>query len=152
MNVLFDLGNVLINWNTTTLVEGLDLPAAQKRLIQRELFDHSDWSDLDHGAVSEPAVVERICNRTTLSADAVNHALDAARASLNPISASVDLLYEIRDAGLPIYCLSNMSIETYQHIKERLAFFECFQGIIISGIEKCMKPSPDIFQLTLDFH
>lgn len=150
MNVLFDLGNVVINWDTQDVVEQLDVPWAQKEIIQRELFDHTDWSDLDHGVTSEPEVVQRICDRTTLTASVVNQALDAARMSLTPISESVDLMRELHNAGLPIYCLSNMSVETYRHIKDKMAFFDCFAGIVISGLEKCMKPNPAIFQLTLN--
>lgn len=150
MNILFDLGNVVINWDTQSVVETLALPTEQEQLLKRELFDHSDWGDLDHGLATEPEVVERVCRRTHFSANTVNDALHAARTSLTPISESVDLLRELKDAGLPIYCLSNMSIETYQHIKDRMDFFDCFKGIVISGQEKCMKPNAAIFKLTLD--
>ena len=150
LNVLFDLGNVVINWDTQSVVETLALPTAQEQLLKHELFDHSDWLDLDHGLATEPEVVERVCQRTHFSADTVNDALRAARTSLTPISESVNLLHELKAAGLPIYCLSNMSIETYQHIKNKMDFFKCFAGIVISGQEKCMKPNPEIFQLTLE--
>lgn len=150
LNVLFDLGNVVINWDTQSVVETLALPTAQEQLLKRELFDHSDWLDLDRGLATEPEVVERVCQRTNFSANTVNDALHAARTSLTPISESVDLLHELKDAGLPIYCLSNMSIETYQHIKDKMGFFDCFSGIVISGHEKCIKPNAAIFQLTLE--
>ena len=150
MNVLFDLGNVVINWDTQSVVDSLDLPTSHKSEMKRELFDHQDWSNLDHGLVSEPEVVTRIQERTNFDADTINAALDAARRSLTTISESLVLMYEIKAAGLPIYCLSNMSIETYGYIKDRMEFFECFTGVIISGHEKCMKPSPEIYKLTLD--
>ncbi|MFT6051106.1 MAG: putative hydrolase of the HAD superfamily [Halioglobus sp.] len=150
LNVLFDLGNVVINWDTQSVVETLALTKAQAQLMKRELFDHSDWGELDHGLATEPEVVERVCRRTNFSANTVNDALHAARTSLTPISESIALMRELKDAGLPIYCLSNMSIETYQHIKDKMDFFDCFEGIVISGQEKCMKPNAAIFRLTLD--
>jgi hypothetical protein len=36
--------------------------------MKRELLDHSDWDDLDHGLTTESEVVERVCRRTNFSA------------------------------------------------------------------------------------
>jgi HAD superfamily hydrolase (TIGR01509 family) len=52
------------------------------------------------------------------------------------------------DRGPDLFCLSNMSRETYAQIKH-LDFFKLFAGIVISGHEGCMKPGEAIFQLTL---
>lgn len=48
-----------------------------------------------------------------------------------------------------MYCLSNMSRETYEHI-ERHDFFRMFNGILISGVERCMKPDKEIFSLLIE--
>ena len=58
-------------------------------------------------------------------------------------------MQEISDAKIDMYCLSNMSCETYEHIKGQ-EFFDMFNGIVISGIEKCMKPNEDIFHLLVN--
>jgi FMN phosphatase YigB (HAD superfamily) len=142
----------MLDWNVSNIVRSVDVPIAQQLEIKRELFDHQDWLDLDCGLVTEEEVVARICNRTSLTTPALVKALSSAKESLIPISNSLNILLDINKAGLPLYCLSNMSVETFGYLKSKMDFFECFDGIIISGIEKCMKPDRKIFEVMLERH
>ena len=147
--VVLDLGNVVLDWNVECILKSLDLEPEELDLLRGELFAHQDWIDLDHGKTSEKAVVSRISKRSTLSEQTVWNALSAARNSLAPIENTLSLMQEISTAGIEMFCLSNMSRETYSHIKDK-TLFEMFNGIIISGIEGCMKPNEDIFHLTIE--
>ncbi len=147
-SVIFDLGNVLLNWNTEQVLAGLTLPNTERNLLRKELFEHQDWLDMDHGKVAETTVTHRVEARTGLKPSTIDAALLAAKNSLLPIPATVELLAEIRNHGLDLYCLSNMSVETYAHI-QHFDFFELFAGIVISGHEGCMKPDEEIFYRTL---
>jgi len=51
-SVIFDLGNVLLNWNTEQVLAGLKLPNTERNLLRKELFEHQDWLDMDHGKVA----------------------------------------------------------------------------------------------------
>ena len=62
---------------------------------------------------------------------------------------TVSLMKEIAGNGIEMFCLSNMSRETYDHIRTQ-DFFEMFSGIVISGLENCMKPDEEIFHLTVN--
>ena len=147
--VIFDLGNVLIEWNVEAILDSLGLDAHMRTRVHDELFGHYNWLELDHGSKTEPDVIAEICARSELTSDLIDAALDAARASLHPIPESMQLLRESRDFGLDIYCLSNMSRETYAHIRDR-DFFVMFDGVVISGIERCMKPNAEIYRLLLE--
>lgn len=147
--VIFDLGNVVLDWNIESILESLKLPKSDLKLLREELFLHQDWIDMDLGERSESAVVSRVCNRTHIRQNVIENALLVAKESLKPIPESIFLMQEIRDFGIQMYCLSNMSFETFNHIKEQ-EFFNMFTGIVISGIEKCMKPNKEIFHLTLN--
>ena len=121
----------------------------QPNLLRRELFYHQDWLDMDHGKASEALVLSNVCERSSLSRNTVERALLAAKKSLSPISETLLLMREFTSSGTKMYYLSNMSRETYDHIKN-LELFNMFSGIVISGIEGCMKPNEDIFHLTLN--
>jgi len=146
--VIFDLGNVLLDWNTEQALAALKLPNSDLKLLRDELFGHQDWLDMDHGSTAETTVASGVSARTGLAITVIEAALEAAKQSLLPIPASVELMREIHDRGFELICLSNMSRETYAHIKH-LDFFKLFAGIIISGHEGCMKPDEAIFQLAL---
>ena len=42
-----------------------------------------------------------------------------------------------------------MSPENYAYLKQKYAFFDHFQGIVISGLENTIKPEKKIFQILL---
>ncbi len=147
--VILDLGNVVLDWNVDRILDSLGLEIETLNLLRNELFSHRDWIDLDHGKETEAAVVSKVCERSPLDRETVELALSSARNSLEPIAESLLLMREISDRGIEMFCLSNMSRETYDHIRD-MEFFEMFSGIVISGIERCMKPGDDIFHLVID--
>jgi putative hydrolase of the HAD superfamily len=149
MVVVFDLGNVVLNWDVDRILDSLNLDAHDTHNLRTELFQHQDWLSLDHGIVSEPLVISKVCGRSSLSRKTVEGALLAAKNSLTLIDETINLMNEISSKGIKMYCLSNMSRETYKHI-ERHDFFQMFSGILISGVERRMKPNKEIFSLLLD--
>lgn len=147
--VIFDLGNVMLNWDIEQVLDSLAFDETTTDLLREELFHHQDWQDMDHGKLSEQDVTGRICSRSSLDRTTVEKALLEAKKSLAPIEKSEVLMREIHDKGIQIYCLSNMSRETYAHIRN-YSFFDLFSGIVISGIEGCKKPDDVIFHLIID--
>lgn len=145
--VIFDLGAVLLDWNPQRVVMNFTEDPTEREMFHREIFRHPDWLEMDQGISSEVEVVERICSRTGISSKRVERLLSLIRDSLVPIPESHKLLEEAKDRGLKLYCLSNMSVETYERMTELHTFFEVFDGIVISGQEKIMKPDPAIFGL-----
>ena len=149
-NFIFDLGAVLLHWHPQTIARNFTPdPALQARLL-REVFNHSDWTDMDRGTLSEEDLIARAGRRLALPRERLEALLSQIRESLLPIEATEALLYRAGAAGKQLYCLSNMSVETYNYIKARLAFFTRFQGIVISAQEKMAKPDPAIFSLLLE--
>ena len=45
--------------------------------------------------------------------------------------------------------LTNWSHETFPVARSRFAFFDCFEGIVVSGDERLIKPDPVIFHRLL---
>ncbi len=147
--IIFDLGNVVLNWNVNLILDSLEQPIIIRKLIQKELFQHKDWLDMDHGKKSEAVVISDVCKRSSLAPEMIEKTSLAAKKSLLQIPETIEFMHEIKNNGVDMYCLSNMSVETYEYIKGQ-DFFNMFSGIVISGIEKCMKPDKRIYKLILD--
>lgn len=143
--VIFDLGNVVVNWDIVAIVDSLGVPHEESLRVRQELFEHQHWVDLDHGHTTEASVATQIYQRTGIAMSTVKEAMLAAKTMLADIVPTRELMDDIARAGIPMYCLSNMSRETYAHIKDR-EFFALFKGIVISGHERCMKPGAEIYQ------
>jgi 2-haloacid dehalogenase len=69
-----------------------------------------------------------------------------------PIQETVDVLAELRKAGVRLFGLSNWSGETFE-VARRLpeyAFLGWFEAVVISGEVGIAKPDPRIFRHLLD--
>jgi 2-haloacid dehalogenase len=72
--------------------------------------------------------------------------LQRVKEHLVPLQASLDLVNDLAERGIPVYGLSNMASSTFQHLKERHAIWDVFRGIVISGHIQLVKPDPRIFE------
>ncbi len=147
--VIFDLGNVVLDWNVDRILASLGLEPPVRAHLERELFAHGDWVALDRGSKTEVEVAAEVCARSSLRLELVERTLAAARDSLTPLDESVALLRDLAAEGHRLYCLSNMSRETFAHIRD-LALFELFDGVLISAHEGCIKPEAEIFARLLE--
>lgn len=149
MKALFDLGNVVLNWDPLTVVRSLQLSDKEKNLIMDHLFGHGDWLDFDKGLVTEEKLLGRVAKRSGISLSDLQHCLLQTKKSLTDIEKTVDLMQELHLSGIEMYCLSNMPVETFEFVKNR-PLFKYFSGVVISGSIKMIKPEMEIFTYTLD--
>jgi 2-haloacid dehalogenase len=148
--VIFDLGGVLIDWNPRYLYRQLfdDEPAMERFLAE---VCHSQWNEQqDAGRPWDEAI-------RLLSAEFPEHAARIAAYRTRwdemlrgPIHDTVAILHELRDRGVRLYALTNWSNETFPLAFERYAFLHVFEGIVVSGAERMIKPDPAIFHVLLN--
>jgi putative hydrolase of the HAD superfamily len=148
-NVIFDLGGVVIEWSPDRILESYYDDPAMRAIMKTALFLHPDWLQLDRGTLSEAQGLLRLGDRTGRPAPELEGLLAAVRASLHAKSDTVALLSRLQQRGVPLYCLSNMSTTTFQHLRQRHSFFGVFRGIVISGDIKMLKPEREIFEFLL---
>ena len=61
------------------------------------------------------------------------------------LPATVDVLRELRDAGVRLIGLTNWPAETFPPARDRFDFFAWFEGIVVSGEVGMAKPDEAIF-------
>ena len=150
--VIFDIGNVLIPWNPRWLFSRL-LPdeAAIDRFFAET--DFIAWNAAhDAGLRFADGVAEasaRFPHYAHLFTSFVEHWEETIAA---PIQGSVDLARQLRAAGYRTLALTNFSAETFPRAIRLNPFLEEFEGIVVSGAEKLIKPDPAIYRLLCDRH
>lgn len=149
MIALWDLGNVVVRWEPETILKMLDYPPEQTEYLRTGLLGHPDWLDLDRGVTTEAVVAERLVAESGLTLTQALRCFDVVRESLVDLQPSVDVLYEMQAAGIPMYVLSNMSLVNAEFLRSR-QYFKLFEGIVISAEEKLVKPDAALFRLVLD--
>jgi putative hydrolase of the HAD superfamily len=148
-NVIFDLGGVVIEWNPDRILEGYYADPQIRTLMKSEMFAHPDWLQLDRGTLREVDLLARVSSRTGRPPAEIEGLFDAIRGSLHTKTDTVELLQKLSARKVPLYCLSNMSSDTFSYLRERHSFWDVFRGIVISGDIQMMKPEPEIFEFLL---
>lgn len=149
--VVFDLGGVCIDWNPRylyrTLFDGDD--AAMERFLAEVLTP--DWnSELDAGR-PWPEAIESLSRAHPDSRALIEAFRNRWPETLgDAIAETVQVLEELRRAGVALYALSNWSAETFAITRDRYPFLGWFKGIVVSGEEGIRKPDPRIFRILLD--
>jgi putative hydrolase of the HAD superfamily len=145
-NVIFDFGGVLVTWRPQEIIDSFYSEPQLREALRTHAFQHDDWLDMDRGTLDEASVARR-CAARMARPEAELHALfDHVRAALQPIEPTVALLRELRARGLKLYGLSNMSAKIFAHLDERHDFFKLFDGVVVSGAVKLLKPEPAIYE------
>ena len=149
--VIFDFGGVLVDWNPRYLYSKLfgDDTEGMERFLTE--VTTPEWNlRQDEGRSWDEAV-------RVLTAEHPDHAeLIAAyqhrweETLKGPIDDSLHILRELKDAGHPLYGLTNWSNETFPIARERYDFFNWFDGIVVSGEEGTIKPDPKLYQTLLE--
>ncbi|MET3825191.1 2-haloacid dehalogenase [Sphingomonas sp. PvP055] len=149
--VVFDVGNVLYDWNPRFLYERL---IDDDRALDAFLRDVAtkDWH-FQHDAGRPFAETS-----AELAVAHPDHAhLIAAWGprfveQLGGMLPGMDaLVREIEAAGVPLYAITNFSGEFWPPFREReAALFDRFVDIVVSGDELLTKPDPAIYRLALD--
>lgn len=145
-NAVFDLGGVVLDWNPDAVLAGFAAHPEERGALRASLFGHPDWHHFDRGTLSEPQLIERLEARTQRSKTQLSAIVDAVRESLVTKPDTVELMNSLHARGIKLYCLSNMPMSVYEHVRRRHDFWDVFHGIVISGDVQLMKPEPAVFR------
>jgi putative hydrolase of the HAD superfamily len=146
-NVVFDLGGVLVDWRPQALIDAFYDEAELRAALRREAFQHPDWVEFDRGTLDEATVAARIAARLGRPPAELALLFERIREMLRPIPDAVEIVHGLRArGGLSLYVLSNMAEPIFRHVEKRSGFFSLFDGVVISGAIRLVKPEPAIFE------
>lgn len=148
-NIVFDIGNVLLNFKP---VEYLRTKMEEENIksVKEAVFDSPEWPMLDEGTITEKEAIRVISERNAEIKDLVELAFDNWYDMLTPIENSVKLLKELKAKGYNLYYLSNFQELAYDYIIKEYEFFGLFDGGVASFAEKLMKPDKDIYEKLME--
>lgn len=148
--VVFDLGNVLIDWDPRHLYRKIFADEAAMERFLAEVCSPA-WNVMqDAGRTVAEATAELVARFPREEAlirayyDRFDEMIPGA------IEGTVAHFARLRERGVPCYALSNWSRETFARTRPRFPFLDWFAGLVISGEERVCKPDPAIFRLTAE--
>jgi 2-haloacid dehalogenase len=148
--VVFDIGGVLLDWDPRHLYRQLiPDPAELADFLDRVCtpqwhLAHDLGADTEQScrelAAAHPELADLIMAWANRSEEMVAGQLDPA----------VEVLAEVKAAGMRCLALSNMEPDKFALRRSRYPFFGLLDGCVISGIEGVAKPDRRIFEILLD--
>jgi len=145
-NVVFDFGGVLVEWKPEEILRTYYTDSARRDVVRRDVLQHPDWLEMDRGHLSEAQAIDRFAARVRCPREEMAGLMQLVRESLRPKAGTIEILDHLAADGVPLYALSNMSVEVFSWLHARYDFFGRFNGIVISAAVRLAKPDPAIFE------
>jgi HAD superfamily hydrolase (TIGR01509 family) len=152
MNVVFDLGRVVVQWEPDVLIAALFTDPAVRAAVRAEVIDHPDWLALDRGVLSPQDAAVRAAARTGVPIDQITRLLREVPPALVPIPETLHLLHRLKAKGHRLFCLSNMQVASIEHLERTYTFWDVFEAAVISCRIHLLKPEPAIYAYLLEQH
>lgn len=147
--VIFDLGNVLIGWDPRRLYRQLIEDDEQMEWFLREVCN-SEWNEQQDAGRPWTEGTALLRAKFPEHAELIDaYHLRWKETLLGPVEGSVALLQELKARGVRLLALTNWSQETFPIARQLYPFLQWFEGIVVSGEERLVKPDPRIYQRLL---
>lgn len=147
--VLFDLGNVVVDWDPTRLYAQLLPSQEEAERFCREVCTLAWHTNSDRGMdMRENAA--RLIETYPEKSDLIHAWRTGWLEMFHGYVAGVpEIIVELQAASTPLYALTNFPAEKWDETANAFPILKMFEDVIISGIEKMVKPDPRIYALTL---
>lgn len=149
-NIIFDLGNVLLNWQPSVYLEQQNYSKDKRDTILNDIFRSNEWLQLDNGDITTNEAKDRIALKSALNKAEIDHVFDHRMEILYPLAENIKWLPLLKKRGFKLYYLSNFPIDLFDTVVKLHDFFSFFDGGIISAHVKVSKPDKRIYQTLLD--
>ena len=144
--VIFDIGNVLIEWQPERHYDRL-MPRARREAMFAEVDLHGMNDQIDAGALFKETIYEW-AERHPDWADEIrmwyHNWIDMASPR---IEGSIALLRALRAKGVPVFALTNFGIHSFAYARTQYDFLTEFDRAFVSGEMGVIKPDPRIYEL-----
>ena len=150
MDIVFDIGNVILEWNPQTLLDSLFVSKTESKEAMENIIAHDDWLMLDKGTLSLEEAISRANDRCNIGVKKIRKLFEETPKSLIPIQETVNVIMELSEKGYSLYVLSNMHKHSFEYLSVTHDIWKHFSGVVISSHIKSIKPEPEIFKYLLD--
>ncbi|MBR4794204.1 MAG: HAD family phosphatase [Bacteroidaceae bacterium] len=149
-NVIFDFGNVLIDWNPAYLfLPYFNGDEDKCRFFTDHVCNREWFTRMDRGESMDKCVAE-LQQQYPQYADAVAMFRDRwFEMCSGEIPGMLELIQDLKSKGVGAYGLTNWPAETFDEARRRFKTIASIDNIVVSSHVKLAKPEPAIYQLLL---
>ncbi len=150
--IIFDLGNVLVDWNPRHVFNEHYFDSIEKRDYFLKNICTDAWNEEQDAGRSIVEATEELIKKFPDWEPAIRDYYGRWTEMLKgPIPASVEIFRQLKESGkYKLYALTNWNAGLFDIALVRYDFMHWFDGRVVSGEEKIRKPFPEFYQILLD--
>jgi len=150
MKFLFDLGGVFFDWDPNHFFKDIFDTAEERKYFLTEICS-DEWNvKQDAGRTIEEAENELIPKYPHYTKEIKMYYKYHRNMIRGIFHLSIEVLHKLKQLNYECYVLSNWSAETFVGMTQAYPFLKTFNGLLISGEDKLMKPDAAIYELAIN--
>jgi 2-haloacid dehalogenase len=148
--VVFDVGNVLVDWNPRALFARYVADPARLDRLMGEVLTLEWHTQHDAGRDFAETSAERIAQYPDEAENIRRWGAEFGATIGDLLPGMADLVADLHARHVPLYAITNFSHEFWPPFRAReAALFDRFRDVVVSGELKLIKPDPAIYALAL---
>ena len=147
--VVFDVGKVLFEWDLRHLFAKLITDKDELEYFVAHVVTPEWHFQHDAGRAVDDMVAERVAEFPKYAAWIAAYAARFNETIPGPVTGSLEIVQELAERDVPLFAITNFGAEFWKKFRPTQPIFDRFRDIIVSGVEKLVKPDPAIYALAL---
>ena len=149
-NIIFDFGNVLVQWHPELVYGEYFGDEAKAWWFLRHVADNA-WRLRIDGGESTDTRIRELKTQYPDYAEAIELYRSRWREMLTgEVPGMREVINDIKGKGYEIYGLTNWSMETFPEAREHFGILQMIDRYVVSGAEGLVKPDHRLFRVLLD--
>ena len=148
--VIFDIGNVLVDfaWRDFLKEKGFD-DAMIERIAKATVHD-KDWAEYDRGVLTTEEILDLFAKNDPEIGDIIKATFSSLEGIIRKRDYAINWINELKAQGIRVLYLSNFSYQALSTNREALNFIEHTDGGILSYKDNVIKPDMEIYKLLIE--
>lgn len=149
-NIVFDIGNVLVDFGWKAFFEGFGYSEEITNRIAKATVMSDAWNEYDRGVLTEEEIVEGFIKNDPGIEKELKEVCRDFHGLLVQFEYTKGWIKYLQNEGFKVYALSNMSYKATKECDDALNFLPMLDGYILSCDVKLIKPDKAIYDLLLE--
>ena len=150
MKFLFDLGGVFFNWDPNHFFINIFNDPKERNYFLKNICNDAWNIQQDAGRSAADAELELIPKFPQYEKQIKMYYANHRNMIKGVFDESIEILEHLKKNNYECYVLSNWSAETFDGMLENYPFLKKFDGLLISGEDKLIKPDLAIYHLAIE--
>ena len=147
--IVFDFGGVLVDWNPRYLYRNIFEEEQEMEWFLNNVCT-PEWNLLQDEGFTFSEIIPPLEKQYPAYSDKIKiYQTRWPEMVRGEISESIKILREIQAKNFPVYGLTNWGAETFPIVFEQFEFLRRLEGIVVSGVEKLIKPDPRLYEILI---